>query len=141
MTRSTAHPHSPTHPQSWSNPAPGGWILYDNSCGLCRRWVSVWEGTLRRRGFAIAPLQAEWVQERLGLDPEKSPDELRLLFADGRQLAGAAAYRHVLQRIWWAWPLYLVSVTPGLRQVFDRACRSIAAKRQRISAACHMRAK
>jgi predicted DCC family thiol-disulfide oxidoreductase YuxK len=38
-------------------PDPADWILYDDSCGFCRRRVPFWEKTLQKRGFEIAPLQ------------------------------------------------------------------------------------
>jgi len=117
-------------------PPPRGWILYDNTCGFCRRWATFWETALRHRGFAIAPLQAGWVQEKLGLNPDVLLDDLRLLLADGRLLAGADAYRYAMRRIWWAWPLYLVAITPGLRRIFDWAYRTFAANRHRVSATC-----
>lgn len=47
---------------------PVGWILYDDSCGFCRRWIPFWESALRRRGFSVAPFQAHWVREKLELD-------------------------------------------------------------------------
>jgi len=34
-----------------------GWVLYDDSCGFCRRWVPFWAATLRKRGFEIAALR------------------------------------------------------------------------------------
>ena len=120
-----------------TNPAPPcGWILYDDSCGVCRRWVPFWENALRRRGFAIAPLQADWVREKLGLDPASLLADVRLLLADGRHFAGADVYRYATRRIWWAWPVYLFAVTPGLRRVFDWTYRTFAAHRHRVSAAC-----
>ncbi len=116
--------------------SPRGWILYDDSCGICRRWVPFWEGALRRRGYAIAPLQAEWVRERLGMDDATLLHDLRLLLADGSHLAGADVYRHATRRIWWAWPVYLFSITPGLRMVFDWGYRNFASNRHRLSGAC-----
>ena len=65
--------------------------------------------------------------------------DIRLLFNDGRQLAGADVYRYVMRRLWWAYPLYLLSIIPGLRQLFDRAYRVFADNRLRISAACGLR--
>jgi len=121
-----------------AGPAPRGWILYDGSCGFCRRWVPFWEPALRRRGFAITPLQAPWVGERLGLPPEELVKDLRLLLADGSQLSGAAVYRFAMRRIWWAWPMYGLSVLPGLRQVFDWAYRTFARNRYRVSDACRL---
>lgn len=120
-------------------PPPLGWILYDDSCGVCRRWAPFWENALRRRGFGIAPLQADWVRARLELPAARLLDDLRLLLPDGRQLAGTAAYRFVMRRIWWAWPVYLFSVLPGGRRVFDWGYRSFARHRHRVSDACGLR--
>ena len=72
-----------------AKPNLAGWILYDDSCGLCRRWVPFWENTLRRRGFAIAPLQAGWVREKLRLDETALLRDLRLLLPDGKIISGA----------------------------------------------------
>lgn len=115
---------------------PIGWVLYDDSCGFCRRWVPFWGETLRKRGFDIAPLQSEWVVERLSVPREDLLFDLRLLLADGKQVRGADVYRHVMRRIWWAYPLYLLSVAPLLRLVFDRAYRTFADNRHRFSGAC-----
>ena len=70
-------------------------MLYDDSCGFCRRWVPFWRGTLERRGYSIAPLQSEWVRERLGLSGDELAEDLRLLFPDGRVTRGADVYRDV----------------------------------------------
>ncbi len=129
MKRSIAPAHAPP---------PRGWILYDDTCGCCRRWVIFLEPALRRRGFTIAPLQTEWVPGRLGINPDRLLDDFRLLLPGGRQLAGADAYRHIMRRIWWAWPLYWVSITPGLRRFFDWVYRTFAANRHRCAAACRL---
>ena len=121
-----------------NNAQPPGWILYDDSCGVCRRWVPFWEGALRRHGFDIAPLQAEWVRAKLQLSDAELLRDLRLLFADGSQLCGADVYRYATRRIWWAWPVYLFAVTPGLRRIFDWGYRTFAAHRHRISQVCHL---
>ncbi len=116
-----------------------GWILYDDSCGFCRRWIPFWENALRRRGFSVAPLQADWVKARLGIPDERLLDDLRLLLADGSHLAGAAVYRFAMRRIWWAWPVYLFSITPGCRRLFDLGYRTFARNRHRVSESCGLR--
>jgi len=116
-----------------------GWILYDGSCGVCRRWVPFWEKALQRRGFEIAALQEEWVVEKLKLPAETLLNDLRLLLADGSHLAGAAVYRYAMRRIWWAFPIYLLSLLPGCRQVFDWCYRTFARNRYRLSAACGLK--
>lgn len=96
-------------------PLPGvGWVLYDGSCGVCARWVI----------------------DRTGLAPQALLEDLRLLHADGRLTSGADVYRFVMRRLWWAYPLYLLSVLPGGRQVFDWGYRTFARHRLRVSAAC-----
>lgn len=118
---------------------PEGWLLYDADCGVCARWVPCWAPTLARLGLAIAPLQAPWVAARTRAAPAALARDIRLLLADGRELVGADVYRYVLRRLWWAYPLYLLAVAPGLRRLVDRSYRAFADRRLRISAACGLR--
>lgn len=113
-----------------------GWVLYDDACGFCRRWIPFWGPTLRRRGFEIAPLQSAWVREALPQLGAELTDDLRLLLADGRHVQGADVYRYVMCRIWWARPLYLLTCAPGLRRLFDAGYRAFATHRHRFSRAC-----
>ena len=113
-----------------------GWVLYDDSCGFCRKWVPFWRKTLAQRRFSIATLQSQWVQEQLGVPREELVHDLRLLLADGRQVCGADVYRYVMKRIWWAYPFYLLSIAPILRGVFDWGYRTFADNRYRISRTC-----
>jgi predicted DCC family thiol-disulfide oxidoreductase YuxK len=115
---------------------PQGSILYDASCGICRRWVSSWTPTLRRYGFTVAPLQDPWVASRTGLTDGELLDDVRLLHPDGRLTSGPDVYRYVLRRIWWAYPGYLLSLTPGVRRLFDWAYRTFARHRGAFSASC-----
>jgi predicted DCC family thiol-disulfide oxidoreductase YuxK len=125
--------------KTWpANAKPVGWILYDESCGFCRRWIPFWEGTLRRRGFDIAPLQANWIREKLSLGESELLRDLRLLLADGSQVCGADVYRYAMKRIWWAWPIYFFSICPGLRNIFDWGYRTFAINRFRVSSACRL---
>lgn len=108
-------------------------MLYDDTCGFCRRWVPRFERTLKRRGYAIAPLQAAWVREQLGPGDERLFADVRLLRRTSEQITGADVYRHCMRRIWWAWPLWLFSVLPGTSRLFDHAYRTFARNRHRIS--------
>ena len=112
-------------------------MLYDGACGFCSRWVSFWENTLKKRGFRIAPLQSDWVGEKLRLSDGELASDFRLLLANGEQLAGAEAYRYLMRRIWWATPLYLISILPVFRTLFDAGYRAFADNRYFISRACH----
>jgi predicted DCC family thiol-disulfide oxidoreductase YuxK len=113
-----------------------GWALYDGSCGFCNRWIGVFRGTLARRGIEVAPLQSSWVAEKFSIPPEQLLDDFRLMLSDGRQFAGANAYRHLMAQIWWLFPAYLASRVPGLRRAFDWAYRSFADNRHRLSRSC-----
>jgi predicted DCC family thiol-disulfide oxidoreductase YuxK len=115
-----------------------GWVLYDGACGFCARWVPFWQGTLEKRGFRIAPLQSEWVAEKLHRPQEKLISDFRLLLANGEQLAGADAYRFLMRRIWWAVPLYWISILPVLRSLFELGYRLFADNRYWISRRCHL---
>lgn len=86
-----------------------------------------------RRGLVVAPLQGPRVRSRAGLELDELLTDFRLLLVDGRGLAGADAYRYMLRRIWWAYPMYLLSNFPGLRRVFDWGYRTFTRNRARIS--------
>jgi predicted DCC family thiol-disulfide oxidoreductase YuxK len=112
---------------------PEGWVLYDGACGFCRRWVRFWESTLRRRCFYVAPLQSDWVGEKLNLSQEELLSDFRLLLRSGEQLRGAAAYRYLMRRIGWTMPFYFLSTLPLLRSLFDTVYRKFAANRYCIA--------
>ncbi|HEX7615166.1 MAG TPA: DUF393 domain-containing protein [Thermoanaerobaculia bacterium] len=123
-------------------PAYSAWVLYDGACGFCSRWVPFWKKTLAKRGIGIASLQEPWVTERLsarGVPAENLLDDLRILVAEtGDVIPGADAYRFAFRRIWWARPLYMLSVTPGVRDLFDFGYRTFAENRYRVSKACRI---
>jgi predicted DCC family thiol-disulfide oxidoreductase YuxK len=121
------------------NAAVKGWVLYDDTCGLCRVWIPFWGRALLRRGFSIAPLQADWVRARLGMTEEELLRDLRLLLADGRLVEGADVYRYVMRRLWWALPLYVLASLPPGRQAFDLFYRTFARNRFRVSRLCGLR--
>ena len=121
-----------------NEPQPKGWILYDDDCGICRRWVPFWENALRRRGFAVAPLQAAWIREKLRLIENDLLQDLRLLLSDRAQIQGADVYRHAMKRIWWTNPFYVLSITPLCRNIFDLGYRTFANHRHQVSRACKL---
>lgn len=112
------------------------WILYDGACGICSRWVPFWEPTLARLGIGTAALQSPWVLERIRLTPEALVADLRLLHADGSYTSGADVYRYVMRRLWWAYPLYVLSVLPLGRSAFTWGYRTFAKHRLAASQYC-----
>lgn len=123
------------------NSSVKGWVLYDGNCGFCSRWVPFWENTLKKRGFRIAPLQESWVAEKFNLSPDELTADFRLLLDGGERLAGAEVYRYLMRRIWWATPLYVLSILPVFRSLFDAGYRAFADNRYWISRTCHLPAR
>jgi len=111
------------------NDPPSGLIFYDGQCPSCRGLADRFETRLRRRGFRLVPLQADGVQERLGLSPEELLHELRVLMVDGRLLGGADALIYLAGQIWWARPFYLAARIPGMKPLLRWGYGHLAERR------------
>src|SRR5438874_4824533 len=77
-----------------------GWILYDGKCLSCTAAARQFDRIFRRRGFLFLPLQTDWVMERLGFEPDAPLEEMHVLTADGRDIAGADAVVFLARQIW-----------------------------------------
>lgn len=118
---------------------PVGWVLYDASCGVCAQAVPRLTPTLTRLGLVPAPLQEPWVAERTGLTTRDLLRDMSLLLSDGTLLRGADAYRWVLRRSGWGFPIWcLIAIPPG-RWLFDLGYRLIADHRHQASRWCGLR--
>ena len=112
------------------------WVLFDGDCPWCINMVRKLEGTLLRRGFGLAPLQAPWVRAHLGLKPEDLFAEMKVLTDDGSALGGGDAVAYLAGEIWWAWPLYLATKLPYGMPILRGAYRRLAARRTCTNGAC-----
>ncbi|GJM25169.1 MAG: hypothetical protein DHS20C16_15840 [Phycisphaerae bacterium] len=115
-----------------------GWLLYDESCGFCDRWVHFWKPVLAKRGFKVQPLQSEFAKTHVSLPDDAMLSEFRLLVADGQLVEGANAYRYVMRRIYWAYPLYVISILPVFSLLFDFGYRWFRDHRHQVSKACRL---
>lgn len=115
-----------------------GWVLYDDSCGVCRTWVPRWKSLLRKRQLDVAALQENWVMASSTLSDEERMRDIQLLFRDGTQISGADVYRYVMKRTWWLWPLWTLSVIPIGNRLFDYCYRKVADNRHKISQVCRL---
>src|SRR5438093_1489015 len=111
-------------------------IYYDASCGICSAGVRRTQRLLAKRGFVFEPLQGKGVAEMLELRTGEIPDEMKLRTREGATLGGADAAVYIARRIWWAWPIWLISRIPGAMPMMRRGYRFIARRRNRISRSC-----
>ena len=122
--------------------APGGdspargWILYDDTCGICRALAPRLTHRLRAVGIGAAPLQAPWVAARVHAGPGDIARDVLLLLADGTIIRGADVYRFALREGVATYPLYVLSLIPPVRQSFDFCYRLVARNRHRLSRLC-----
>jgi predicted DCC family thiol-disulfide oxidoreductase YuxK len=113
-----------------------GWVLYDGDCAFCTRWLNFWSPALRRRGFEIDTLQAEWTPEALGIPRDEVLNDIRLLTAEGVSYVGADVYLIAAKSIWWAWPFGMVFSLPGFNWMIWAGYGWFAANRQCVSGYC-----
>ena len=93
-----------------------GTVLFDAECRFCVSLAKGLATTLRRAGFAIAPLQ-DTQQARVvprGSEPasDETFDSMVVLTPDGRALNSAEALVYLAKRIGWARPVAVVARHP-----------------------------
>jgi predicted DCC family thiol-disulfide oxidoreductase YuxK len=121
-------------------PSVEGWVLYDDDCAFCVRWLHFWSLVLRRRGFEVNTLPAEWVPDSLGMTRDEVLREIRLLTAGGSTYAGADVYLYIVRRIWWAWPFVFLFSLPCFNALIWAGYRWFRANRHCISGQCVLKA-
>jgi len=114
-------------------------VLYDGDCTFCARWARFWSPVLRRRGFEVEALQADWTPAALGMTREETLRDLRLLTNAGATFAGADVYLYVARKIWWAWPFGVLFSLPGFNLLIRAGYRWFAANRYCVSGYCSRR--
>jgi alginate O-acetyltransferase complex protein AlgI len=123
------------------NPPAAGWLLYDAECRFCTASARRFARLIATRGFAILPLQTDWVREKLGLHATEPLREMIVLTRDDRRFGGADAALHLAGRFWWGRPLTWLAVLPGVKPLLRRAYAEIAARRSCAGGACALPAK
>ena len=84
----------------------------------------------------MGPRRDDGGRARLQLSDDELLVDLRWLLPGDEQIAGADVYRYCTRRIWWAWPIWLFSVLPGGRSIFDCGYRTFARNRYCVSDTC-----
>jgi predicted DCC family thiol-disulfide oxidoreductase YuxK len=109
-----------------------GWIGYDADCGLCVNVIRRSHGVFERRGFIFIPLQNPWLATKLGLKPGEMPEEMKLLFPDGRSIGGAGCTMVMMQAVWWLAPFAWLAWFPGIRLITIAVYRWVARNRHTL---------
>ena len=115
-----------------------GRVFFDGDCGICTQAARRFEGVLRRRRFALVPLQASDACHTLGISEAERLSEMRLRLADGTVFGGAQAVVEIARRIWWAWPVWAISRLPGAMRPLDAGYRWLARRRRCANGACRI---
>ncbi len=118
-----------------------GWVFYDADCPFCSSWARRTDELLARRGWHLAPLQADWVRRRLGLKDGEPLLEIKLLTSNGEVIGGADVNILLARSIWWAWPFWALAQVPGVTPVLRAIYRRIAKNRLCLGGRCAAPAK
>ena len=103
-------------------------LLYDGTCGFCKRWIARWrEGVGDRAEFQ--PSQ-EAGDRAPGVDPSAYVEAVHLIEPDGRISRGAeAVFRLLALRPGRGLGLFAYRKAPGFRAISEACYRSVAARR------------
>jgi predicted DCC family thiol-disulfide oxidoreductase YuxK len=115
-----------------------GEVFYDADCAICARGATRWGGLFARRGFHWLPLQTPSATVRTGASETELREEMKLRFADGRVVGGAAAWAVLFCSVWWLWPLGVLIDLPGVKILSAVVYRWIARNRYCLSGACEL---
>jgi predicted DCC family thiol-disulfide oxidoreductase YuxK len=106
-------------------------FIFDGQCGICKRTVSVMQRSVLPGSLAFASVQNEEALDRHGV-PAAMRNELAadLHVWDGsRAWTGYAAYRRLVRRQPFLWPLLPLLYLPPVRVMGERVYRRVADSR------------
>jgi predicted DCC family thiol-disulfide oxidoreductase YuxK len=113
-------------------------VFYDGECSICLSGARRFGPALTRRRIDLVPLQSPGACETLGIREEERLTEMRLRLADGTVFGGASAIVEIARRIWWAWPLWALSLVPGAIRLMRVAYGWFARHRGSANGVCRL---
>lgn len=101
-------------------------LIYDDSCGFCRKWVMRLKRWDTRDRIRLLPLQADEAPRIAGVPRERLELAAHLVRPDGRVFAGAAAARELCGYLPGGALVGVIFRIPGMMPVAERTYRWIA---------------
>jgi predicted DCC family thiol-disulfide oxidoreductase YuxK len=117
-----------------------GSVFYDGECSICLSGARRFGPSLARRRIDLVPLQSPGACETLGIREEERLTEMRLRLVDGTVFGGASAIVEIARRIWWAWPLWALSLVPGAMRLMRAVYGWFARHRGCANGVCRLEA-
>jgi predicted DCC family thiol-disulfide oxidoreductase YuxK len=106
--------------------ASGPVLIYDASCGFCRRWVARLKRWDRRDRVRLLPLQDADAPALAGRPRDQLQRAAHLVRPDGAVFAGAHAARELCAYLPGGWLPKALFAVPGVMPVAERAYAWIA---------------
>lgn len=101
-------------------------LVFDGSCGFCRKWVSLAKRLDRRSVVRLLPFQEEEAPVVTGRPREALERAAHFVRPDGEVFAGAAAAREFFRYVPGGWAVLGVARIPGVMSVAEWLYRWIA---------------
>jgi predicted DCC family thiol-disulfide oxidoreductase YuxK len=96
-------------------------LIYDGTCGFCRRWVDRVGRWDRHRRLDLVPYQTADLEARFpSVTRTECAQRIHLIAVDGTVFRGAAAGREVLRRLPAGWLWVLPFHLPGGLRIAER---------------------
>ncbi len=109
-------PNPPLHPT----------LIYDDTCGFCRRWVGRARRWDHRGVLRFVPLQEPAAVTVSGRSPQELGLAMHVVRPDGAVYAGAAAAREYCRYVRGGKVLLALSSIPGVMPIGERVYRWVA---------------
>ncbi len=115
-----------------------GWIFYDAECAACVLSRNRAGRLFESYGFRWVPLQTPGAAARLGVSDGDLAMRMHLLTAEGKVRHNADAFGVLCRAVWWLWPLGVLLLVPGFREVGQVAYDWLARNRYCFGGRCKL---
>lgn len=118
--------------------ATRGWIFYDAGCVACVACRNRTGRLFESRGFRWVPLQTPGAAEWLGVSETAFATRMHLLSADGAVRHNADAFGVLCRSVCWLWPVGVLLLVPGFRELGQLTYEWIARNRHCFGGKCRV---